>query len=251
MNFFADAFAYIFTGAHWSGENGIGPRLVEHLVYTGISVLIAIVIAVPIGLAVGHTGRGRNAVVAVTGAARAIPTFGLLLFIVFLYGLGLVPLVVVLVILAIPPLLAGVYAGIESIDRGIIDAARAVGMSEWQILGGVEIPLGLPLMIGGLRSAVLQVIATATIAAYVGLDGLGGFLIDGLAVRDYTIAIVGAILVAALALVIDAILALIQKLVVPRGVSRGTAGTTRSTGNRSNRPRTAIRMPITQGEGTQ
>ena len=169
----------------------------------------------------------------------------------FLYGLGLVPLVVVLVILAIPPLLAGVYAGIESIDRSIIDAARAVGMSEWQILGGVEIPLGLPLMIGGLRSAVLQVIATATIAAYVGLDGLGGFLIDGLAVRDYTIAIVGAILVAALALVIDAILALIQKLVVPRGVSRGTAGTTRSTGSRSHRPRTAIRMPITQGEGTQ
>src|SRR5690606_18217503 len=112
------------------------------------------------------------------------------------------PFVFVMVVLAVPPLLAGVYSGLEGVDRATIDAARAVGMSEWQIIAKVEIPLALPLILGGIRSATLQVIATATIAGYVGLTGLGRFLIEGLALRDYTLAIVGAILVAALALAV-------------------------------------------------
>jgi len=245
MNFFADAFAFILDPANWAGDNGIGQRLLDHLRYTGLAVGFAAVIAVPLGLLIGHTGRGRSFVIILTSAARALPTFGFLLFIVLLAGLGLAPLIFVLVVLAIPPLLAGVYAGLESVDRVPIDAARAIGLSEWQILGRVELPLGFPLLIGGLRSATLQVIATATIAGYVAQGGLGRFLIEGLARREFTLAIVGAILVAVLALVVDGLLAIVQKLVSPRGVSRGPA-----------RPRTRSvpptrqlgrRTPITEG----
>jgi osmoprotectant transport system permease protein len=247
MNFFADAFAYIFDGARWAGENAIGQRLGEHLLYTGLAVGFALLIAVPLGLLIGHTGRGRGFVIALTSAARALPTFGFLLFIVLLAGLGLAPLIFVLVVLAIPPLLAGVYAGIEAVDRQPIDAARAIGMSEWQILGRVEVPLGLPLMIGGLRSATLQVIATATIAGYVAQGGLGRFLIEGLARRDFTLAIVGAILVAALALLVDAVFAIAQKLVSPRGVSRGPARPISTRVRRPSRSSEATRIPITEG----
>jgi osmoprotectant transport system permease protein len=247
VNFFAAAFAYIFDGGHWAEPNGIGQRLAEHLLYTGVSIGIALVIAVPLGLAIGHTGRGRAFVIGLTGAARALPTFGFLLFIVLLAGLGLAPLIAVLVVLAIPPLLAGVYAGIEAVDRQPIDAARAIGMSEWQVLGRVEVPLGIPLMVGGLRSAVLQVIATATIAGFVAQGGLGRYLIEGLARRDFVLAIVGAILVAALALAIDGLLAVVQKLVDPRGVSRRPARPTNTRFRRPSRSPEANRTLITEG----
>lgn len=221
MNFFLDAFAFILDPANLTGAKGILPRLLDHLLYSGLAVAIALLIGLPLGLAIGHTGRGRSFVIAISGAARALPTLGLLFFIILFTGLGLWPLVAVLAILAVPPIIAGAYAGLESVNRQTIDAARSVGMTEWQILTRVEIPLALPLIIGGVRSAALQVIATATIAGYVGLTGLGRFLIEGLAVRNYTLAIAGAILVAALALLVDGLLALVQILVTPRGVSRG------------------------------
>lgn len=221
MNLLLEALAFIVDPANLWGDKGIMPRLLDHLLYTGVSMFVALLIGLPLGLLVGHTGRGRNIVVAVSSAARAMPTLGLLLFIVLFTGLGLGPLIVVLVILAIPPVLAGAYSGLESVNRQTIDAARAIGMNEWQILFRVEIPLGLPLILGGVRSATLQVIATATIAGYVGLTGLGRFLIEGLALRQYSTALVGAILVALLALVVDSVLALIQKALQPRGVSQG------------------------------
>ncbi|MEP6481005.1 MAG: ABC transporter permease [Rhodoglobus sp.] len=247
MNFLLEAFAYIVDPAHFFAPNTIGPRLVEHLAYTGLAMLIALMIAVPLGLAIGHTGRGRNVVIAVTSAARALPTFGFVLFVILFTGLGLWPLTLVLVVLAIPPVLAGAYSGLEAIDRETIDAARASGMSEWQILTRVEIPLALPLIVGGIRSATLQVIATATIAAYIGLGALGRYLIEGLALHKYELTIVGAILVTALALVVDGVLAIIQKLVVPRGVSRGTARLTSTTIRRSSRSSEATPTPITEG----
>lgn len=247
MNFFAQAFAYILDPANWVTSNGIGPRLGEHLIYTGLAMVIALAIAVPLGLAIGHTGRGRNAVIAITSAARALPTFGFVLFVILFTGLGLWPLTLVLVVLAIPPVLAGVYSGLEAIDRETIDAARATGMSEWQILGRVEIPLALPLIVGGIRSGTLQVIATATIAGYIGLGALGRFLIEGLALHRYELAIVGAILVTALALAVDGLLVVIQKLVVPRGVSRGATRSTDTKIRRSSRPSEATGTPITEG----
>ncbi len=225
MNFFLEAFQYILDPANLQGEKGILPRLVDHLLYSGLAMGVAVLIALPLGLAIGHTGRGRAFVIAISGAARALPTLGLLFFIILFTGLGLWPLVAVLAILAVPPIIAGSYAGLESVSRQTIDAARAVGMTEWQVLVKVEVPLALPLIIGGIRSAALQVIATATIAAYVGLTGLGRFLIEGLAVRNYTVVIAGAVLVAALALLVDGVLALVQFLVTPRGVSRGAIHT--------------------------
>lgn len=251
MNFIADAFAFILDPANWVGPLGVAGRLSQHLTITALSVLLAAVVAVPLGLAIGHTGRGRAAVIAVTGAARALPTFGVLTLFVLIgirfgAGLSLPPVIVVLVILAIPPLLAGAYAGVEAVERLTIDAARAQGMTEWQILTRVELPLALPLLVGGLRSATLQVVATATIAAYVAQGGLGRYLIEGIQSRDYTRAVVGAILVAALALLLDGLFAVVQKLVMPRGVSRDLT--------RRNTPRTkrsstsnATRTPVTEG----
>lgn len=244
MNLFLEAFALIFDPASWQGDTGILQRTLDHLFYTFSSMAIATAIALPIGVLVGHTGRGRNLVVAVSSAARALPTLGLLLFIVLATGLGVGPLLIVLVVLAVPPILAGAYSGLESVNRVTIDAARAMGMSELQIITKVEIPLALPLIIGGLRSATLQVIATATIAGYVGLTGLGRFLIEGIAFRKYPIALEGAILVIALALAIDGILAIIQRLVTPRGVSRGATSNTGTTFRRVRPSAAAVASPL-------
>lgn len=243
---FAAAIAFIFDPANLLGEKGILPRLIEHLLYTGLSLGVALLVGIPIGLLIGHTGRGKNFVIALTGSFRAIPTFGLLLFIILFTGLGLWPLVFVLAVLAIPPIIAGAYSGLDSVNRETIDAARAIGMTEWQILGKVEVPLALPLILGGIRSATLQIIATATIAGYVGLTGLGRFLIEGLAYHDYTLAFAGAILVASLALAADGLLALIQKLVVPHGVSLGAARQTPRL-RRGIRPPAMTSTPITEG----
>lgn len=243
---FIAAMAFIFNPENLLGDKGILPRLSDHLLYTGLSLGAALLIGIPIGLLIGHTGRGKNFVIALTGSFRAIPTFGLLLFIILFTGLGLWPLVFVLAVLAVPSIIAGAYSGLDSVNRETIDAARAIGMTEWQILGKVELPLALPLILGGIRSATLQIIATATIAGYVGLTGLGRFLIEGLAYHDYILAFAGAILVAALALVADGLLALIQKLVVPRGVSRGMART-KPRATRSIRTRPMTTTPITEG----
>lgn len=255
MNFLIDAIAYILDPANWAGENGIATRLNQHLGITFASVLIAAVVAVPLGLLIGHTGRGRGAVIGFTGAARALPTFGLMTLFVLIgiqfgAGLSLTPVIIVLVVLAIPPLLAGAYSGVEAVDRQTIDAARAQGMTEWQILTQVELPLALPLLVGGLRSATLQVVATATIAAYVAQGGLGRYLIEGLRTQDYLRAVIGAVLIGALALILDGLLAAVQRLVRPRGVSRGGTFTKRSTGIAAKSPsRTldATRTPVTEG----
>lgn len=243
---FLTAFAFIFDPENLLGDKGIVPRIIDHLLYTGLSLGAALIVGIPIGLFIGHTGKGKNAVIALTGSFRALPTFGFLLFIILFTGLGLWPLVFVLAVLAIPPIIAGAYSGLDAISRETIDAARAIGMTEWQILNKVELPLAAPLILGGIRNATLQIIATATIAGYVGLTGLGRFLIEGLAYHDYTIAFAGAILVAALALVADGVLALIQKLVVPHGVSRGTTRTTPRS-RRGIRPLAMTRTPITEG----
>lgn len=252
MNYLVDAIAFLFDPANWPGVNGLAARFQQHLLITVLSLAFAAAIAIPLGLLIGHTGRGRGAVIAITGAARALPTFGVLLLFVLLgigfgFGLSLPPVVAVLVILAIPPLLAGAYSGVEAVDRVTVDAARAQGMTEWQILTRVELPLALPLMVGGLRSATLQVIATTTIAAYVAQGGLGRYLIEGLKNQDYERAVVGALTVAGLALLLDLLLAVVQYVVTPRGVSRGGARSTGTTARRPSRSSRATRTPVTEG----
>ncbi|WP_136056092.1 ABC transporter permease [Microbacterium sp. K24] len=223
MNLFADAIAWMFAPAQWTGNYALPKLLGEHLALTAISVLIAAVIALPLGWLIGHTGRGREIAVAVSGAARAIPAFGLMVLLVLLLGVLRVPqaAITTFVLLAIPSLLAGAYTGLEAIDRRVIDAARAMGMTEWQIFWKVEVPLGLPLLVGGIRSALLQVIATVTIAAYVNLGGLGWPIIQGIPLRRFDQVLGGALIVAVLALLVDLLLAAAQHAAVPRGLRTG------------------------------
>ncbi len=183
--------------------------------YTAAAVAASALIAIPIGLAIGHTGRGTLLVVSAVNGLRALPTLGVLLLGVLLWGLGLVPPIVALMLLGIPPLLAGSYAGVSNVDPAVVDAARSIGMTETQVLLHVEVPNALPLVLGGLRTATLQVVTTATVAACAGLGGLGRYLIDGIKLRQFHIALVGAFMVAALALILDAMLAFAVWLSVP------------------------------------
>lgn len=226
MSVVPDTISWLTESANWSGDDGIPHRLVQHLEYTAVTIVIAAAIALPIGLWIGHTGRLRGLAVALTGALRALPTLGVITLVSLHSGIDLTAAFVALVMLAVPPLLAGAYAGLQSVDRQTIDAARAQGMTEWQILTQVEVPLALPLIIGGFRSATLQVVATATVAAYVaGPGGLGRYLIDGLALSDYPRVVGGSVVVIVLALVLDGIFVLLQRLALrnrPAPVSLST-----------------------------
>lgn len=237
MNLFGDAFAWLLDGDNWQGANGLIVLTGQHLFFTALALLFAALVAIPVGWLIGHTGRGREVAVGIAGAARALPSFGLVFLFVMLFGvLDRGPATVfVLVLLAIPPILAGAYAGLEVIDRRTIDAARAVGMTEWQILWKVEVPLGLPLLLGGLRSATLQVVATVSLAAFVNLGGLGLPIISGIALRQYDRMLGAAILIIVIALVLDALFALLETYAVPRGVraARAPEPRTSPTGRRA------------------
>lgn len=218
MNQLADAFAWITDPAHWSGDGSIPQRLTEHVGVTLLVLLIAAAIALPLGAYVGHTGRGTHLAISVTGGLRALPTLGLLTLFGLWLGIGLAAPVLALVVLAIAPMLASTYAGFESVDRATIDAARGIGMSRREIVTKVELPLALPIIVGGIRSATLQVVATATLAAYTADVGLGRFIFAGLKTRDYAEMLGGAVLVVTLALIVDLALAGLQRLAVPAGV---------------------------------
>jgi osmoprotectant transport system permease protein len=232
---------YLTTGSNWWGINGLLVHIRDHLIYSAIIVGVAALIALPIGLIVGHTGRGVVAVVGVANALRAVPTLGLIVLlyvwlapkipvnhgeVLFLLR-GAVPtfvaVVAVLILLAVPPILTNTYAGIQAVDPAVRDAARGMGMRGSQVLRRVELPCALPLIMSGLRSATLQVIATVTVAAYLpGLGGLGRYIADGAEQAPQQgdpPMLSAALLVAILALVIDALLNLIQRLIVSPGVS--------------------------------
>jgi len=222
--------------AHWTGPNGIPQRILEHLIYSGISLVIAALIAIPLGVIVGHSGRAKWTV-SLANSLRAVPSLGLLFAVALWLGPKIasslayvIPSVIVLVLLAVPPILSGTYAGIQGVDPAARDAAKGMGMRGGEVLRRVELPCALPLLLSGVRSATLQVIATATIAASISLGGLGRYLIDGLSVSDYAQMASGAILVAALALVMDGILSIVQRT----AVSPGLTGKFRNTGD--NRP---------------
>ena len=239
-----DVLTWLTDPAHWQGYDGIPARLWEHVWYSALALAIAAAVAIPLGLWVGHTGRGRFLAVNLTGAFRAIPSLGLLFASLMILGPRiqgdagvLVPTELILVVLAIPPILAGTYSGVEQVDAAARDAARGMGMRGSQVLAKVEVPCAMPLIASGLRSAALQVVATATLAATVGLGGLGRFLIDGLAVRDYAQMAGGAVLVAALALLVDLLAAMLQRVVVSPGLTGKTER--RDTAKRRLKTRTA------------
>jgi len=219
MGTISDTWSWLTTAANWWGPAGILHRIEEHLQYSALALVIALVLALPVGLVIGHTGRGEPIAFGVAGVWRAVPTLGLLVLLFADAPFRLWPVIVVLVVLAVPPVLANTVAGVGGTDAAARDAAKGVGMTPRQVLGRVEVPLALPLILAGVRSAALQVIATATIAAYVGLGGLGRFIIDGYSVRDYGRVFGGAVIVAALALLSEGAFALLQRAVTP-GVER-------------------------------
>ncbi len=250
MSLLVEGFAWIFDPVHWigaAGDTSIATRIGEHFYYTGVALFFTVVIALPLGLLIGHTGKGRGIAIAASNSSRALPTLGLLAVLILGLGIGLLPVAIVLVILGIPPLLAGVYSGVESVDRQTVDAARAMGMTELQILTKVEIPLGFALIFGGFRSATLQVIATAVLAAYYSLGGLGRYLVDGLARNDYPRMVAGVILVIILALIVDGVLAIIQRLVVS-SVSPGTTSASHTARGRSSLSAVDTRTLIKEGQ---
>ncbi|WP_394552127.1 ABC transporter permease [Agromyces sp. MMS24-JH15] len=237
MSLFAEAFAWLADPANWEGPGGIAARLAFHVVFSLAVVVGAVVVALPLGMLVGHTGRGREAAVLVSGGLRALPTLGLLTLVALWLGVVVQAPYLALLVLAVPSVLAGAYVGIGGVDRRVVDAARGVGMTETQIVLRVETPLGMPTMIGGVRAAVLQVVATATLAAYIGAGGLGHYIFLGQKTRDYPMMLGASILIIALALVFDGVFAIVQRLVVPAGVHA-----VRETGLRERRrgPRAAV-----------
>ena len=210
-----ETFDWLTQASQWSGPDGIPARLLEHVWYSALGVLIAAAIALPAGLAIGHTGRGSLFAATLSNFWRALPTLGLVILVFRLQPLSIWPVMVALVAIAIPPILLNTDVGIREIEPGVRDAARGMGMTGWQALWSVEVPLAMPLILAGLRSAAGQVVATATIAAFVGLGGLGRFIIDGYAARDIGEISGGAVVVALLALTVEGSFALLQRSLGP------------------------------------
>ncbi|MBL1084254.1 ABC transporter permease [Streptomyces actinomycinicus] len=220
MNVLDFARAFFTDSAHWHGYDGIPTRFAEHVGYSLEALVIAAVIGLPVGLVTGHYGRGGNTLALIATAGRALPSFGLLVLMVIWLGLGTLPVMIPLVVLAVPPILVTTYEAVRSVDPSPVDAARGMGMPEARVLFQVELPVALPLIYSGLRTAAIQIVSTATIAAYVGLGGIGRYIIDGLYQKDYEKVVGGATLVAGLALVTLAVFWAVSRLTVSPGVRR-------------------------------
>ncbi len=204
MTFLVSAAAWLADPLHWQGTDGIPTRVVEHVEITVVSVGAAALIALPIGLYLGHTGRAGLVAINVANVGRALPSLALLAFalpVAFALGLGLGfwPTFLAMVPLAIPPIVTNSYVAIRGTDRDLVEAARGMGMRELQVLWDVELPAGMPIVLSGLRTATVNVVATATLGALVAGGGLGRYIVDGLALQEYDRLVVGALLVAALA----------------------------------------------------
>jgi osmoprotectant transport system permease protein len=223
-------FSWLTDSAHWHDtplDTGITTQLMAHIRFSLIALGIACAIALPLGLFIGHTRRATF-LVAGANALRSLPSVGLLVLLTVMIAphfqgrtdIGyVIPTEIVLVLLAIPPILSNTYAGVDNVSPAVTDAAKGMGMRGRQVLFNVELPCSLPLIFSGIRSATLQVIATATIASFVPLGGLGRFIYDGLVQQDYPQMIGGGVLVAGLAVVADLLLALVQRYAVSRGIS--------------------------------
>ena len=211
---------------HWSGENGIPIRMLQHVELSTAGVVIAAAIALPIGALVGHTRRGAGLVVSVANLGRAIPSFAVLVLVFILmlrlwpgvaFGFG--PTVVALTLLAIPPILTNTYVAIQGVDGDAVEAARGMGMRGGQVFTTLELPLAAPVIVTGLRIAAVQVVATATLSALIAGGGLGRYIVDGFAQGDRTMTIAGAVLIAALAIATELVLSLAARAAVPRTAS--------------------------------
>ncbi|GHE45974.1 glycine/betaine ABC transporter permease [Streptomyces longispororuber] len=225
MTTLGDAWAWLGDPAHWAGEDGIGHRLAQHLVLTVVCLLLSCLVALPVALVLGHLGKGGALAVNLSNAGRAVPTFAVLVLLLLTpvgrWEQG--PTVVALVLFAVPPLLTNAYVGMRGVDRGVVQAARGMGMTGWQLLWRVEAPLALPLIMSGVRVAAVQLVATATLAALAGGGGLGRIITAGFNLASTPQVVAGAVLVAAFALVVEGLFEAAERLAPGRARRRGRA----------------------------
>ena len=233
MTVFGDMWAYLTDGASWSGGDGIAALLGQQLLLTFTALLMAMVVGLPVALWLGHLGRGGFLAINISNVGRAIPTFALLALLVVApwpgtaelgpYGRAGLATLIALTLFALPPIITNSYVAMREVAPEVREAARGMGMTGAQRFWQVELPLGLPLVVSGLRLALVQVWATATIAALVAGPGLGQIITDGFFRSNYGKGIAGALVVAAVALVLELLAALVQKAVDPsrRGTPSG------------------------------
>ncbi|WP_314617837.1 ABC transporter permease [Streptomyces stackebrandtii] len=219
MTTLSDAWSWLTTAAHWSGENGVWHRLGEHLFLTAVCLLLSCLVALPVALVLGHLGKGGALAMNLANAGRAVPTFAVLVLLLLspLGPYGDWPTIIALVVFAVPPLLTNAYVGMRGVDADVVRAARGMGMTGGQTLARVELPLALPLVLTGVRIAAVQLVATATVAALAGGGGLGRIITAGFNLASTPQVVAGAILVAALALLVEGIFEGVQRL-APAGV---------------------------------
>ena len=225
MEFASSVAAWFADPAQWQGADGIPARLLEHVAVSALSIAVAALVALPAGFFIGHTGRGATLAVALANIGRAVPSYAILviLFPIFLRArvgeVGFGPTFAAMTLLAIPPILTNTYVGLREVDRDLLEAARGLGMRGWQVLRKVEVPLALPVILGGLRTAAVQVVATATLGAVIGWGGLGRYIVDGIARNENHRLFAGALLVALLAIATEVLLSFLQRRVVSPGIT--------------------------------
>lgn len=218
MDILNDLVAWFADPAQWTGSAGIPARLGEHVYYSLLGLLLSAVVAVPLGLLTGHTGVGGFLTTSLANFARALPTIGVLFLIVLAAGIGIVPVLCALVALAVPPILVNTHEGVRGVEPRLRDAAVGMGMRGHQVLLRLELPVATPLILIGMRTAAVQVVATATIAAYVGVGGLGRYIVDGQARQDLTMMLGGSVLVVLLAVLTTLLFAGLRRLLVAPGL---------------------------------
>ena len=224
MTLLGDVARWFADPANWQGPHGIPVRVLEHIELSGLAVVVAVAIAMPVALYLGHVGRGGFIAINVANIGRALPSlallaFGLIIAISVGLGLGFWPTMFALVPLAIPPIVTNTFVAVRQVDRDVVDAARGMGLAERQILARIEVPLGLPLMLGGIGTAAVNVVATATLGAIVAGGALGRFIVDGLALQEYDQLVAGALLVALLAIVTEVAFAALARASAPPGMT--------------------------------
>ncbi|MBV9545559.1 MAG: ABC transporter permease subunit [Chloroflexi bacterium] len=223
MNFLFSVVAWFGDPAHWSGSDGIPNRIAEHLLLSGLTTIAAVLIALPIGIWFGHAGRGGFLAINIANLGRALPSLALLALMLpvalnLRLGLGFWPTFLALVPLGIPPILTNSYVAVREVDRDIVEAARGMGLRDIQVLRDVELPIGAPLIIAGIRNAAVAIVATATLGALVAGGGLGRYIVDGLARQEYPRLFAGAVLVAALSIAVEVAFGAIERMSVSAGL---------------------------------
>jgi osmoprotectant transport system permease protein len=230
MEFLVSVAAWLTSPTHWAGSDGIPTRIAEHVLLSGLATLLAVLLALPVGVFFGHTGRGGFFAVNVANIGRALPSMALLalaLPIAFSLklGLGFWPTFLALVPLGVPPVLTNSFVAVREVDRDVVEAARGMGFREDQVLRSVELPIALPIILAGVRNAAVAIVATATLGALVAGGGLGRYIVDGLARQEYPRLFVGALLVALLSILVEVAFGAIERLTVSSGIRlESTAG---------------------------